>query len=304
MRQDNQEVYSMQMQFMQENADHLSAEDFALIQSLVNESAQQNNVLVASRDGVDNSNDDDDGQGEDNGDGGDAFVAETVSDIEKKNIGLELGMEYNLTSTIKLTLAGAYGEYTFNNNPNVSLSNDNLASPTNTNPITDFGKANLKGYRVSGGPQTAASFGVEYRDPKFWWIGANANYLANNYLDVSSLLRTNNFYKNPADLEGLSFPEASTERANELLKQEQFKDFTLINLTGGKSWRISGKTIGFFASVNNVFDVIYKTGGFEQTRNANFREVNQDVSKGTPAFAPRYFYGFGRTYFVNLYINF
>ena len=71
MRQDNQEVYSMQMQFMQENADHLSAEDFALIQSLVNESAQQNNVLVASRDGVDNSNDDDDGQGEDNGDGGD-----------------------------------------------------------------------------------------------------------------------------------------------------------------------------------------------------------------------------------------
>ena len=71
MRQDNQEVYSMQMQFMQENADHLSAEDFALIQSLVNESAQQNNVLVASRDDVDNSNDDDDGQGEDNGDGGD-----------------------------------------------------------------------------------------------------------------------------------------------------------------------------------------------------------------------------------------
>lgn len=70
MRQDNQEVYSMQMQFMQENADHLSAEDFALIQSLVNESAQQN-VLVASRDGADGSNDDDDGEGEDNdGDGG------------------------------------------------------------------------------------------------------------------------------------------------------------------------------------------------------------------------------------------
>lgn len=241
---------------------------------------------------------------DDNGDGGDAFVAETVKNIEKKNIGLELGMEYNLTSTIKLTLAGAYGEYTFNNNPNVSLNNDNLASPTNTNPTIDFGKANLKGYRVSGGPQTAGSFGVEYRDPKFWWIGANVNYLANNYLDISSLLRTNNFYKNPADLEGLPFPEVTANRADELLKQEKFKDITLVNLTGGKSWRINGKTLGFFASVNNVFDVIYKTGGFEQTRNANFREVNQDVSSGTPAFAPKYFYGFGRTYFVNLYVNF
>jgi hypothetical protein len=242
---------------------------------------------------------------EDNGgDGGDAFVAETVTGIEKQNIGLELGMEYQITSTLKLSLAGAYGEYTYNNNPNVSLSNDDLASPTNTNPVTDFGAASLKGYRISGGPQTAASFGVEYRDPKFWWIGANVNYLADNYLDVSSLLRTDNFYRNPLDLEGLNFPEITPERTKELLKQEKFQDFMLLNLTGGKSWKIKSATIGFFASINNLLDYKYKTGGFEQTRNANYREVNQDVSSGTPAFAPKYFYGYGRTYFLNLYVNF
>ena len=242
--------------------------------------------------------------GDDGGDGGDAFVAETVSNIEKQNIGLELGMEYQITSTIKLTATGAYGEYTYNNNPNVVLNNDNNASPTKTNPVTDFGTAKLKGYRLPGGPQSAASFGVEYRDPKFWWIGANANYLANNYLDISSLLRTDNFFKNPLDSEGLPFPEATDERARELLKQEKFDDFMLVNLTGGKSWKIKSTTFGLFATVNNVLDVSYKTGGFEQTRNANFREVNQDVSSGTPAFAPKYFYGYGRTYFVNLYINF
>jgi hypothetical protein len=240
---------------------------------------------------------------DDNDDGGDAFVAETVTNIEKQNIGLELGMEYQVTSTIKLLLSGAFGEYTFKNNPNVSLNNDNLASDTNTNPITDFGAAKLKGYRVSGGPQTAASFGIEYRDPKFWWIGANVNYLADNYLDVSSLLRTDNFFRNPQDTEGLGFPEATPERAKELLKQEKFDNFMLLNLTGGKSWKIKNTTFGFFASINNLLNVNYKTGGFEQARNANFREVNQDVSSGTPAFAPRYFYGFGRTYFVNLYVN-
>lgn len=241
--------------------------------------------------------------GDDNGDGGDAFVAETVKGIEKQNIGLELGMEYQLTSTIKLTIAGNYGEYTYQNNPNVSLNNDNLASDTNTNPITDFGSAKLKGYRLAGGPQTAASFGIEYRDPKFWWIGANANYLADNYLDISSLLRTDNFFRNPLDLEGLPFPEATNERASELLKQEKFQDFFLFNLTGGKSWKIKNTTFGFFASINNVLDVSYKTGGFEQSRNGNFRELNQDVTSGTPAFAPKYFYGFGRTYFLNLYVN-
>ncbi len=243
---------------------------------------------------------------DDGGDGGDAFVAETTTNIEKLNIGAELGMEYQITSTIKLTANAAYGEYTYNNNPSVSLNNDNLASPTNTNPTIDFGTSKLKGYRLAGGPQTATSLGIEYRDPKFWWIGANANYLANNYLDVSALLRTDNFFKNPLDPYGLGlpFPEATAARAKELLKQQRFDDFTLINLTGGKSWRVNTTTIGFFASINNVLDVVYKTGGFEQARNANFREVNQDVSSGTPAFAPRYFYGYGRTYFVNLYVNF
>ncbi|TRX23822.1 carboxypeptidase-like regulatory domain-containing protein [Flavobacterium franklandianum] len=242
---------------------------------------------------------------DDGGDGGDAFVAETTTNIEKLNIGAELGMEYQITSTIKLTANAAYGEYTYNNNPSVSLNNDNLASPTNTNPTLDFGTAKLKGYRLAGGPQTATSVGIEYRDPKFWWIGANANYLANNYLDVSALLRTDNFFKNPQDPYGLDlpFPEATDARAKELLKQKRFDDFTLINLVGGKSWKINNTTFGLFASINNVFDVVYKTGGFEQARNANFREVNQDISSGTPAFAPRFFYGYGRTYFVNLYVN-
>jgi hypothetical protein len=237
-------------------------------------------------------------------DGGDAFVIETVTGIDRRNIGLELGMEYQLTSTIKLTANAAYGEYIYNNNPNVALNNDNLASPTNINPRVDFGQANLKGYRVAGGPQSAASFGIEYRDPKFWSVGVNANYLANSYLDVSALLRTQNFFKNPIDNEGLPFPEATNERAKELLKQEQFSNFTLINLTATKSWKINNSTFGIFASLNNLFDIQYKTGGFEQPRNANFRELNQDVSSGTPSFGPRYFYGFGRSYFLNLYVNF
>jgi hypothetical protein len=77
-----------------------------------------------------------------------------------------------------------------------------------------------------------------------------------------------------------------------------------MNLSGGKSWKFGKTTLGFFASVNNVLDELYRTGGFEQSRNANYREVNQDVSSGTPAFGPKYFYGYGRTYFVNVYIQF
>ncbi|WP_395065388.1 carboxypeptidase-like regulatory domain-containing protein [Flavobacterium sp.] len=233
-----------------------------------------------------------------------AFVAETVSNISKRNIGVELGLEYQISCTIKATFAANYGEYIYDNNPTVRLNVDARATAADTYPVADYGEATLKNYKLAGMPQSAAALGLEYRDPKFWWIGANVNYLANSYIDVAPITRTKVFFYDPAIGNGVPLIDANDERARELLKQEKFNDFTLVNLTGGKSWKIKSYTFGLFASVNNVFDVVYKTGGFEQARNSSYLQLNQDVSSGTPAFAPKYFYGYGRTYFLNLYINF
>ncbi|MFV5700257.1 carboxypeptidase-like regulatory domain-containing protein [Flavobacterium sp. XS2P12] len=230
-----------------------------------------------------------------------AFVSQTLTHLNKKNLGAELSLEYQMNSTLKTTFSAAFGEYTFDSNPNVMVTNDAEASVENTNPVFDFGTAALKNYKQPGSPQQAYSLGIEYRDPKFWWIGVNINYLANSYIDVSPIARTDQFFINPAS--GFSFPEATEERARELLQQKKFDPTTLLNLTGGKSWRIYGKNVGLFASINNVLDVTYKTGGYEQARNANFRQRNQDVSSGTPSFGNKYFYGYGRTYFVNIAIN-
>jgi hypothetical protein len=240
----------------------------------------------------------DDGAGYSNTD---AFVGQTLTHLNKKNIGAELSLEYQINPTLKTIFSAAFGEFTYDSNPNVRVTNDANASVENANPVTDFGTAALKNYRQAGSPQQAFSIGIEYRDPKFWWIGANINYLTNSYIDVSPISRTDRFFINPAS--NFPFPEATQERGKELLRQEKFDATTLFNLIGGKSWLIQGKTIGVFASVNNVLDVTYKTGGYEQARNANFRQRNQDVSSGTPNFGNKYFYGYGRTYFVNIYIN-
>ncbi|MFE3872254.1 TonB-dependent receptor [Flavobacterium sp. ZS1P70] len=231
-----------------------------------------------------------------------AFVSQTLTHLNKKNLGAEASLEYQVNPTLKTTFSAAYGKYTYDSNPDVKVTNDAEATIENTNPVFDFGMALLKNYKQPGMPQQAYSLGIEYRDPKFWWIGANINYLANSYIDVSPIARTNHFYTNPAS--GFPFPEATEERARELLQQEKFDPTTLLNLTGGKSWRIYGKNVGLFASINNVLSTTYKTGGYEQARNANFRQRNQDVTSGTPSFGNKYFYGYGRTYFVNLAINF
>ncbi|WP_339919214.1 TonB-dependent receptor [uncultured Flavobacterium sp.] len=231
-----------------------------------------------------------------------AFVSQTLTQLDRKNIGGEFSFEYQITSTIKGSFSAGYGQFTYDSNPNVSINNDALATVENTKPSFDFGTALLKNYKQAGMPQQAYGLGIEYRDPKYWWIGTNINYLADNYIDVSPIARTDGFYTNPAS--GFPFPEATEERARELLSQEKFDPVVLLNLIGGKSWRIKGKYLGLFVSVNNVLDSNYKTGGYEQARNANFRQLNQDVSSGTPSFGNKYFYGYGRTYFVNLYFSF
>ncbi len=231
----------------------------------------------------------------------DAFVSQTLTNLDKKNTGAELSFEYQISSTFKTTLSAAYGNYIYNSNPNVSITNDANAAKEGAQTTFDFGKAYLKNYKQAGTPQNALSLGLEYRDPKYWWIGANINYLTDNYIDVSPISRTSQFYINPAN--GFPFPEATSERGNELLKQEKFDPVTLLNINGGKSWRVHKKYIGLFASVNNALGLVYKTGGFEQARNANFRALNQDVSSGTPSFGPKYYYGYGRTYFLNLTIG-
>lgn len=227
-------------------------------------------------------------------DGNSKFVSEVVSGQNKRNKGIEAGLEYQITSTIKATAVAAFGEYTYTNNPNLLIRADGM--------VDDLfaGQANMQGYKQAGMPQQAYSAGLEYRDPKFWWIGVNWNYLSNNYLDVAPLLRTSKF---TSDSDEDNFPFDATTAAS-YLAQEKFDAFSLVNLVGGKSWRIQGKTLGLFANVNNIFDIQYKTGGFEQARNATYSELYKDHQGPTRSFGPKYFYGYGRTFMVNLYLNF
>lgn len=237
----------------------------------------------------------------DNGAGYDntnAFLAQTLTGVDKINRGVEYSLEYPWTSTLKSTLAVGYGQSFYSSNPNMTVSNDAFVNSQNSNTTVDFGTAFLKNYKQAGAPQQAYSVGLEYRDPSYWWVASNFNYLADSYIDVAPIARTNRFYTNPTS--GFPFPEADETKGQTLLEQEKLPSVYLLNLIGGKSWRLKKRYISLFCSINNVLDVSYKTGGYEQARNANFRQRDQDASSQTPSFGNKYFNGYGRTYFVNL----
>lgn len=238
--------------------------------------------------------------------GGDntAFVQEILQGIDKKHLGLEFGLEAQITPTIKLRGVAAVGQFTYDNNPNLFLSTepDHKALQAGfVNGFKDFGQSILKGYRLASGPQNAYALGFEYRDPDFWWFGATANVFSHTYIDVSPLARSSNFN---TDFDGNVFNDFDEALARDLLKQERFKDYMSVNLVGGKSWKLGNYYIGCFASINNLLDQVYKTGGFEQGRNANYRELRDDKALDTPVFGAKYWYGRGATYFLNVNVRF
>ena len=59
-----------------------------------------------------------------------------------------------------------------------------------------------------------------------------------------------------------------------------------------------------FASIGNIFDTKYKSGGFEQGRNANYRQLKEDKSLDIPVFGNKYWFGRGTTYFLSLNYRF
>jgi hypothetical protein len=236
--------------------------------------------------------------------GGDntAFVQEIVTGIAKRQLGLELGLEAQVTSTIKLKGAAAIGSFVYANNPNLYLTSD----VTNEGVFDEKGRSgnyisNLKNYKIAAGPHQAYSAGFEYRDPNYWWIGATVNFFNNTYVDIAPLTRSLNFY---SDADGLTFPNYNIESASQLLQQEKFDAYKVVNLVGGKSWKINGYYISVFATLNNLLNTAYKSGGFEQGRNSNYNELSADKALNKALFGNKYWYGRGTTYFLNLNFSF
>jgi hypothetical protein len=228
-------------------------------------------------------------------DSGTAFVQEILEGIDKRHLGIEFGIEAQVIPTIKLTGVASVGQYTYDNNPNLLLSSSDFTDGL------DFGEANLKDYKIAGGPQRAFSLGFEYRDPNYWWFGTTANFMSNAYVDVSPLTRTENFY---LDTDGLPFPDYDPALAKELLRQEKFDSYMVWNAVGGKSWKVGDKYISLFVSLNNILNTQFKTGGFEQGRNANYQSLKEDVNAPKRRFGPKYWFGRGTTYFMNLNLRF
>jgi hypothetical protein len=213
------------------------------------------------------------------------FINYSMIGIDKEHKGIELGAEIKVSPTITISTALALGAYKYTSRPKVTITQDNSDSLLAQDQVVY-----IKNFFISGTPQTAAMLGVRYASPKYWFLGGNVSYFADSYLDFNPERRT---------AETLSGLEPGDPLRELITQQEGLPSAYLVDVNIGKSWRIDYKYfINLNFQVTNLLDnTNFKTGGYEQLRYAGTAESQSK-------FPPRYYYAFGRTYYLILGFRF
>lgn len=235
---------------------------------------------------------------------GSDFVQEVSTGMDQEFKGLELGMEIFPSSAVTLSLVASLGSFKYKNDPSLQINFDPAELPEGSGILStelDLGKAGITDLHIGSGPEVALSAGVSYSDPKYWWLGMTANFVDGRYLRPAFITRTQSFLLDPET--GIQFPEASSENVEALLKQQTMAPVYLLNLIGGKSWKWRDTYLSTFFSFSNVFNAQFQSGGFEQGRNGNYGQLYLDQLSSNPVFGPKYWYGQGRSFFINLVVS-
>ena len=105
-----------------------------------------------------------------------SMVNYSISHINERHLGVELGAEIKLGTMFSLVLAGNYGDYRYSSQAEVTMNAENG---------TDFeGDVDRivywKNFHVAGTPQVATTAGLKFNH-KYWWVNINCNYFDKIY---------------------------------------------------------------------------------------------------------------------------
>ena len=240
-----------------------------------------------------------------------------MSGIDKRYMGVELGLSIPIAWGLSLQGAVSLGDYIYTSNPTFTQMIDNSATDVEHSVVK------WKGMKVESTPQTAINVGLNFRGPKNWYATVDFNYYDRLYLSMNPVYRTQsleNEIKRVYDWDNL---ESGRQKAyvigviDDIRAQEELGRAYTLSASIGKNWSIKYKyTLGFSLQVNNILNnQTIRTGGYEQMRLNKIGDPiifpNEEgemkiVHKPTTysRFDSKYFYMNGLNYYLNVYFRF
>lgn len=211
----------------------------------------------------------------------------TMTNIDTRHWGAELGADINIYKGFSARPVLSIGRYTYVSRPQATVTQDNNQAILSNETVY------AKNFNIAGTPQMAMTLGINYRDPKFWFLSVNFNYYDWMWIDFSPLRRTER---------SVELVEPESELFDKIIRQERVKGQFTIDVFGGYSWLLNNQfkdlkkrhflvfNVGISNCTNNKNFI---TGGYEQTR---FNLQEKDIN----SFPAKYYYMYGTTYFVSI----
>lgn len=220
------------------------------------------------------------------------FVNYSITGIEKRHTGVEIAIDANLGQGFSAVAVASIGQFVYTDRPVATITQDNLDTILATGE-----KIYFKNLRVAGGPQSAYTFGINYRSKNYWFVNVNFNYFDNIYVDVNPVQRT---------LSALEYVEAGTANWENILGQEKRDGQFSMDISGGWSWKFDDK----FKSLKKNAFLVFNLGITNLLNNKDitvtgYEQLRYDfVTNNTNTYPPKYAYGFGTTFFASVTLRF
>ena len=242
-----------------------------------------------------------------------AFSNMSLSGIDSRYYGVELGFKMPIIASLSLSGAASWGDYTYTSNPYFTQTRDNTAAT-----LVENARVYWKGMKIESTPQVALSLGLNYRTDNNIYLSLDAEYFDNMYLSMNPLYRTLSAMSGRVDtslidsqFDGtvddiITYAAYSGEESNlrDLTGQEKFSPAFVMNASIGKTWYVGSKQVGFSFEIKNLTNTICKTGGFEQMRLYSDDEYEATTGTRYSRFNSKYFYLYGTNYYLNIYFRF
>lgn len=220
------------------------------------------------------------------------FVNYAMRNIDSRNLGAELAIQGKISPSLSATLVAVWQQAFYTSNPDIEVYRDN-----DTTTVVDINKVYWENYYVASGPQSAYTLGLNYNSPKYWFANLNFNFLNRSFLEM-----------NPGRLtqEAVDLLPSESNMYQSIVKQEELPSMFTVDIFAGKSFLLNRYFKGLpprtflyvNVGVNNLLNnrkII--TGGFQQLR-FDYATKNPD------RFPPKYFYGYGTNFFINVSLKF
>ncbi len=217
-----------------------------------------------------------------------SFVNCLTAGVSKQYTGIEAGAELRLGLPLTLRLAVSATDAFYAANPEAMY----IYGDSDTAQVPLRREVFLENLALASGPQTAGTLGIEYRSAGYWYAGLTVNYAARNYVDVNPERRSE------AAIQGLERGSAAMQA---ILDQERLPAAYTIDASAGRNWLLSqflkrlprGTYLYLNASLSNLLDRSYRSGGYEQLR---FDFAGRNPQK----FASKYYYAPGRNFLLSM----